>query len=454
MRMKKSLVALAASMLLLAGVLTLGTANASISTDTYCATGYDTVESFGGADNWVIYTLVSPPEKECVDLGGGDDAVDTGGGEDAVFGGPGDDDIKGGPKADILAGDSGADTIKGNGGADILWEGNRDATEPDGKVDVLNCGMGDDVAYAGAEDTVTNCETVHTLEAAPPPTSPPPTSPPPPPGVFRSFTADSWWNTPIPGSVGLHSSNTTWMNWLNNNATQGIKLAQGDWALPTYFADVSDPLVTINPSGGGPTTTFHLPSDAHGMVGNDGALLVFDLSTNQEVQCFEFVRSPLGCTGIARYYLDSNGIQEDVTHGTPGNDGHRGIPGSSHVVRLDELADGVIAHRLKVAINGTGECHYWPMNNHERGKGGIICEAAVIRIKPSVDLDSRFTPGSPEHVIATALQDYGALVGDNGGGSKMTLKMEEAASYPLANNALWTGLSWSDFEWVQGGWGE
>jgi len=269
---------------------------------------------------------------------------------------------------------------------------------------------------------------------------------------YRAFTATSYWNTPVPNGVDSH--NAAYIKWLKSKAPQGITFGMGDWAMPVYWAQASDKLVTINPDHG-PTVTFHRPSNMTAMAGNDAAVVVFDLASNQSLQFFEFDPITNTASGSARYWLDGNGIADSVDGMRVGDDGHRGIPGAVHMVRRDEVLVGLIAHRLKVALPGTGSCGVYPMSGYEKNKGGIICEGMVMHIKPSVDLIARGLRGGTL-VIATALQKYGALVGDNGGGSKVSLKLERTdwSGIDVKTRALFPPLTWDDFVFSPAGWGK
>lgn len=75
----------------------------------------------------------------------GDDCVRGGPGRDKVKGGDGDDQLNGGQKPDKIGGGSGDDRIKVRAG----------------RIDVVNCGPGNDTVRAGAKDIIRkNCEKV------------------------------------------------------------------------------------------------------------------------------------------------------------------------------------------------------------------------------------------------------------------------------------------------------
>lgn len=261
--------------------------------------------------------------------------------------------------------------------------------------------------------------------------------------IFRS---DSYWNVPAPDLVDAESGR--FITWLKaNNRNPYLALGVGDWAMPVYRSTSTDPLVTINPSGPGPTVTFRLPKDARPMAGNDAAMSVIDVTTNQDIALFEFRRDSRGkpqATGVSRYWLDSEGLDQRVG-GSSGNTGHRGVPGLTMCVRREDLARG-LGHRTKIALPGTGGWGCFPMSGFEKGKGGIIGEGIILRIKASVDLATR-PLSAPALAIAHGLQTHGAVVGDNG--AQVTLKVEAGTTLP--RDAL-RGLTWDDFEFVERGW--
>ncbi|MEK6398381.1 MAG: hypothetical protein V4734_09870, partial [Terriglobus sp.] len=88
-----------------------------------------------------------------------------------------------------------------------------------------------------------------------------------------------------------------------------------------------------------------------------------------------------------------------------------GLPVLPLLLRYDEVANGVIAHALRVTFNNTSGNYILPAT-HGSGNG---TDAAIpgmrIRLKASFDI-SKFS--KPNQVILTALKKYGAFVADNG----------------------------------------
>jgi hypothetical protein len=103
-----------------------------------------------------------------LDGGGGNDILKAYDTNDVVNGGPGDDQVEGGLGNDVVTGGPGKDMIMGDSTAASCTYysckipfGNDTIYAQDGEADQIDCGIGDDVVYADAIDTTTNCETVN-----------------------------------------------------------------------------------------------------------------------------------------------------------------------------------------------------------------------------------------------------------------------------------------------------
>jgi len=129
---------------------------------------------------------------------------------------------------------------------------------------------------------------------------------------------------------------------------------------------------------------------------------------------------------------------------------------------VDEVQAGAINHRLECFWWATGirdKNHYWPMSgdegnkySHDGTRVGIVPEGIVARIKPSVNLATKGL-SAPGLVIATALQKYGCIVGDNSGaGNRVPLELNKTAwqNLGLTFSAL-QSIPWSDYEFIRGG---
>jgi hypothetical protein len=285
--------------------------------------------------------------------------------------------------------------------------------------------------------------------------------------AYRAFESSSYWNTPMPANAPVDPNNSKYIadsqnssntqNYLRFTAAPGT--SQG-FGAPIYWADINDPVYTITPSQYGKTIQARIPKGATPMSGSDGGLIVYDIQGDVVIELWQAEYSSSNNTWSAasttRYYLSSNGLDSGVSGSdNSGNFGHRGISPSSRAVRVDEVKDGAINHRLECFWWATGKQdkdHYWPMSGDEGAKGGIVPEGIVIRIKPSVNLNGRGLSNSAL-VIARALQDYGCMVGDNSGaGNRLKLELNEEAwkDLGLTYDAL-SQIPWSNWEFVKGG---
>jgi hypothetical protein len=272
---------------------------------------------------------------------------------------------------------------------------------------------------------------------------------------YRAFSDNSYWNTPFESSAPIDSNSSTYIADSENTAnTQDyVKLTIGSYGEPIYFADGSDPLYTITASGH--TVKVHIPNGATPASGSDGQMTVYDRANgyNREVGLHGVVitNGQYTADGMDSYSLSSNGLEGSASGADDSsNFGHRGVPSAVRAVRLDEIQAGAINHRLECFWWATAPSHYWPMVGHENNKGGVVPEGIVVRIKPSVNLTSKGLSSAAE-IVATALQKYGCIVGDNSG-SGNRLKLQENVDWTgiLNANSL-QNIPWSDWEFVKGG---
>jgi hypothetical protein len=238
------------------------------------------------------------------------------------------------------------------------------------------------------------------------------------------------------------------------------------WSYPIYWADATSPTYTIAPSGWGPIISIRIPYGATPQSGSDGALIVFDPDGNTAQELYQArydtARDTWSATSTKRYVLDSNGLDKRAA-GSDNlmNDGHRGVATPIRAVRLEEVRSGAIHRRLECFWHATGQPgdstppYYWPMVGHESGKGGIVPEGIVLRIKPHVDLAPlALSPGAL--IIARALQEYGCIIGDNDGGTNNSIKLQRGPAQwaeidPALSVDSLSMLGWSEWEFIQGG---
>ncbi|MBA2560852.1 MAG: hypothetical protein H0V07_13395 [Propionibacteriales bacterium] len=275
--------------------------------------------------------------------------------------------------------------------------------------------------------------------------------------AYRAFKTTSIWNQPLPVNAPIDVDSARFIADAKAHSDSYLKLTLGSFAMPTYFATVNDPLRTVTDSHGR-VVTLHIPDAAAPMDSNDAEFTVFDKSMNVCVGFHHAQRDAAGkitTEGLDRWHLDSNGLHGKLPQSDDNyNLGHRGSPAPLRQIRLDEVRSGLIAHKLAAYWWATAEKGYFPMYGYESGKGGVVPEGMQLRVKRSVDLAMRFTPGSGPYVIAKAFQDYGLYVGDNSG-SGSRVKVERSSAWANLNvdaNCL-SKLLWDDYEFIQRGFG-
>jgi hypothetical protein len=325
----------------------------------------------------------------------------------------------------------------------------------------------------------------------------------------QPFGATSFWNTKHNQTGVTDGMSGTWIAALKKEvgANDYIKLVGTDsdaYGTAIYVVSDRDSLpqtkITCNdPSGHcygfkGSSYWLRVPRSARPSDDNDSEMVVLDQSRDANVAVWLYRACPprwvnAFCTdqgsgdtftayGMSVHNLSSSGLDGCwPTHypvffpppplgpNDPNNRGHRGIPGAFIGVRYEEVVAGLVAHTLKVSLPNTkADTNYFPLSAAEQNLGDIP-EGVLIRIKPSVNLhDPKYDLNGYALVIAEALQDYGAVVGDTSDNSA-NLKVEnlfvEGSPYrwdnpdpakDIGSDSL-SGIPLEDFEFVKRGYG-
>lgn len=262
---------------------------------------------------------------------------------------------------------------------------------------------------------------------------------------YRAFSADSWWNTPLPWHAPLDPNGDLILNYLrtasdSSDGCLGLAGAgEGRWGQPVYWAGPGD--TSYNVQGlqhYRPQELDHLriPAGAEPPNNNDASMTIFDRTrgtvTLLSGAAYDATADTWTAAGATVTYLHSNGLnvltgQSDNRHNTGS---HRGNNGATSVVRWDMVEAGLINHVLKVASGPElADRAVFPMvgsDGHYTGDDPAVPpEGLRFRIKPSIDLDAMGLPPQAL-VIAHALQRYGFYLGDSGGVT--ALKLEDTVA--------------------------
>lgn len=275
-------------------------------------------------------------------------------------------------------------------------------------------------------------------------------------GALRAFHAGSPWNRVLPADAPVHPNSGDILGYLKaTNVNNGCVMLSGvgsnTWGTPVYWATAGDPSYTIPRSRHFLPPEFaslRIPLGAKPMLAADREMTVYDVERGYVAWLYQAVYDAVNdrwsASGGSIAYLSSNGVLGSL----PGSDdprntgSHRGLNGAVVAARYDEVRAGAIEHALRIGVKGASTGHLWPMS----GSDGRSTDPRApkqglrMRIKPGVDLSTYRLPREAL-VLATALQKYGAVVGDSTG-SPVELKLEDTVQqgrgqlWTLAPNAL------------------
>ena len=269
----------------------------------------------------------------------------------------------------------------------------------------------------------------------------------------RVFSADSWWNTPLPDATPLHPRSESILDYLSTgpDSRDGCLMLGGagenTWGTPIYWALPSDPEYdvrsTVHPLPP-ELAELRIPRGARPAANNDSEMTVYDRGKGYVVALthaeYDAAADRWSASGATISYLDSNGLHAKTDRSDdPRNTGtHRGNNGPTMAVSWDQVQSGAIRHVLKIASGPeTADRHVFPMvgsdGEYQGQDRAVPPQGLRLRIKADVDLESLDL--DPEAVvIARALQRYGVYIGDSGGST--ALKLEDTRSE--GRGQLWT----------------
>jgi hypothetical protein len=258
---------------------------------------------------------------------------------------------------------------------------------------------------------------------------------------YRAFSADSWFNTPLPDGAPLNPGGEAILGYLNTGPESGdgcVRLAgAGDspWGHPIYWSGDGDPvydLEGVEENRPPEVDRLRIPRSAEPASNSDGHMSIFDMDKGYVVALtdaeFDDERDEWSAAGATVTYLESNGLfAETGQSDDPRNIGtHRGNNGAVMAVRLDMVEAGAINHVLKIAAGPeVSERFIFPMVGSDgdvtSGDPAVPPQGLRLRLKPSLDLES-VEMSEQALVIARALQRYGAYIGDSGGVTALKLE--------------------------------
>ena len=233
------------------------------------------------------------------------------------------------------------------------------------------------------------------------------------------FPGSNAWNKPI-AALPLNPLSTEIIDHIQSIGAQALHPDFGEnplYGIPYVVVPGTQPLVPIvydaygDESDPGP---FPIPLDAPiegGGGGGDSHVLVLQ---QQTCQLFElFVGRRFGSGWIA-----NSGARFDLLTGAPRPIGWTsadaaGLPILPGLVRYDEVASGLIEHAIRVTFSQTQSGFIAPASHSASSRHDATLPAMGMRLRLTASFDASGLTGQAK-VIATAMQQYGLIVADNG----------------------------------------
>jgi hypothetical protein len=260
---------------------------------------------------------------------------------------------------------------------------------------------------------------------APPSSSSPPVTPP----VnlagtsTRPFSITSVWNTPIPAGSALDPNTAAMESTVLRNPGLVLNVDLYSFGLPFYTATPSTPRVRIKGMASG-TSLVPFDSSWSPNAGADSKVTIFDPATSKVFELWDFHPATMTTGwGVEHNYATENGdgyAPPDQYHQSPTGAGFSQAAG---VIRIADIRKGSIDHALTFVTSNPTAAFRYPASKSDgsfTGLGGLP-EGARIQLDPSVNVDAIPGMSAGERMIAKALQTYGAICVDTGGGNNQAM---------------------------------
>jgi hypothetical protein len=243
----------------------------------------------------------------------------------------------------------------------------------------------------------------------------------------RSYAANSFFNTPIPGTAAADPNSRAMMSasilpWqavtvIDNDNAWGIPLAYANPVSERYDVGCTKYLCDTS-------INFSIPRYAQPNTGSDGHLAVYDPSTNQELDMWQGThdRQNNSWTASTRTATTADwGAVCPLGTRCGGGGVAAGFLEWGGTIRPEEIAQGRIDHALTITSphirSGYISCpatNYWASRSPNYvADPNALPLGAHIQLSPSLNVGAQPWPRW-EKVVARALQTYGAYVVDVG----------------------------------------
>jgi hypothetical protein len=305
--------------------------------------------------------------------------------------------------------------------------------------------------------------TVDTTTAPTPPRAPVPTS-----LAQRPYASTSPWNTPISSAPRLHPNSAAYVNAIADNRLP-LTADPDQYTIPVYRFDASTPRISVRLSGnystydrGDSSRVGHgenpvargvpYPKGVQSGAGSDGQIVLWDPVAQVEYGFWQWREDSAGnvtATNGYRYHTGP-GYNGRFADGLAGRGA--GTTYLSGLVRKWEIQQGRIQHALSFAYDSPSAKFVYPASKSDGGRfGGTsadLPEGARLQLNPALTQAdfNRWGLSPMAKIIARALQQYGMIVIDHSGSSKVYLEDRRTARWDASvNRNMLAAIPWSQF---------
>ncbi len=279
--------------------------------------------------------------------------------------------------------------------------------------------------------------------------------------TWRPFSDQSPWNTPIPSGTQPDAGSATMISDLSSIVGQSqFWINLQDYSVPVYWVDASTASVSVAADLGGTgfrtgaaddsvaagTGLAPIPVGALPAAGTDKHLSIVDMAAHTEWGFWNANQPAAGWTAgeASTQDLSGDGVRPPE-HDNPWWAGHGpracGFGLIAGLITVNEIKAGAIEHALVMAYPHIRSRYYTPPASSAQGTTtdaiatrGILC-GGRIQLDPALDL-STLGLSKAGLAIATALQKYGAFVGDYSGAVSLYAEASADAQAYFAGGQL------------------
>jgi hypothetical protein len=237
----------------------------------------------------------------------------------------------------------------------------------------------------------------------------------------RLYAGSAFINTPVSGSPSLDSSSSGMVsNALVAHQGSANFADSNAWGIPIVSADTQSQTYSVGCIYYFCNVAFapvHIPTLAQPNAGSDGHLAVLQ-PDGSEMDMWLGQNTASGWTSGERWLESASGPAANCTtyYGCGGADA-AGFALGAGMVRPEEIAQGHIDHALIITTpytrSGYAACPA-EGSDGKNASANALPMGAHVQLDPSIDVAALNIPAW-QKVLATALQRYGAYVGDTGG---------------------------------------